>query len=111
MSLLGPGSLNNKFWVREVHIWISVCSNSLSNIFECISAHPNVKAFITHGGSRSLEEAVFYGVPIIGFPTVKSRKVFIQEITMHGAGEIIDPYKLDKDTLKATITAVSTNEK
>ncbi|XP_021186448.3 UDP-glycosyltransferase UGT5 [Helicoverpa armigera] len=76
-----------------------------------VLAHPNVKAFITNGGSRSLEEAVFYGVPIIGLPLVKSRKVFINEITKHGAGEILDPYNLDKETVIATINAVASNEK
>ncbi|XP_068619001.1 UDP-glucosyltransferase 2-like [Battus philenor] len=76
-----------------------------------ILAHPNVKAFITHGGSRSLEEAIFYEVPIIGFPILKSKKVFINGVTKYGAGEIVDPYYLEKDELKATITSVAVNEK
>lgn len=74
-----------------------------------ISAHPNVKAFITHGGARSLEEAVFYQVPIVGLPLVQSRKLFIREITKHGAGEILDSYYLDKETLKMVVTNVATN--
>lgn len=73
--------------------------------------HPNVKAFITHGGARSLEEAVFYAVPIIGLPLVKSRKVFINEVTRYGAGEILDPYNLEKETVKSTIISVASNEK
>lgn len=74
-------------------------------------AHPKVKAFITHGGARSLEEALFYEVPIIGFPLVRSRKIFINEITKYGAGEILDTYYMDKDKVKATITAVVNDEK
>ena len=54
---------------------------------------------------------MFYTVPIIGFPLIKSRKVFINEITRYGAGEILDPYNLDKETVKATINGVATNEK
>ncbi|CAG4953743.1 unnamed protein product [Parnassius apollo] len=76
-----------------------------------VLAHPNVKAFITHGGARSLEEALYYEVPIIGFPLLKSNKVFINEMTRHGVGEIVDPYYLEKDALKATITAVAGDEK
>lgn len=33
-----------------------------------ILAHPNTKAFISHGGLLSITEAVFYGVPFIGVP-------------------------------------------
>lgn len=70
-----------------------------------------MKAFVTHGGPRSLEEAVFYGVPIVGFPIVKSRNVFIKEITRHGAGEILDPHYMDKETVKKTIELVASEEK
>ncbi|XP_026494213.2 UDP-glycosyltransferase UGT5-like [Vanessa tameamea] len=76
-----------------------------------VLAHPNVKAFITHGGARSLEEALFYEVPIIGLPIVRSRKVFIGEITRFGAGEILDPYYLEKENLKEVIESVATNDK
>lgn len=75
-----------------------------------ILAHPNVKAFITHGGSCSLQEAIFYEVPIIGFPNVKSRKVFIRQVTKHGAGEILDPSYMDKENVKSVITTVATKD-
>lgn len=80
-------------------------------IFSFPTAHPNVKVFLTHGGPRSLEEALFYEVPILGFPTIKSRKIFIGEITKFGAGEIVDPYSFDKGAFKATISAVATDKK
>ncbi|XP_050353845.1 UDP-glucosyltransferase 2-like [Nymphalis io] len=76
-----------------------------------VLAHPNVKAFITHGGARSLEEALFYEVPIIGLPIVRSRKVFIGEIIRYGAGEILDPYYLEKENLMEIITSVATDDK
>ncbi|XP_039757842.1 UDP-glycosyltransferase UGT5-like [Pararge aegeria] len=76
-----------------------------------ILAHPNLKAFITNGGGRSLEEAVFYGVPIIGLPIVRSRKVFIQEITRYDAGEILDLYHLEKEGLIDVISEVLSNDK
>nr|ACN39598.1 UDP-glucosyl transferase [Bombyx mori] len=74
-------------------------------------AHKNVRAFITHGGPRSLEEALFYEVPIIGFPLITSRKIFIRELTKYGAGEILDPLHIDKQTLKQVISTVATDEK
>nr|WEU75324.1 uridine diphosphate-glycosyltransferases 34A14 [Glyphodes pyloalis] len=74
-------------------------------------AHPNVKAFITSGGGRSLEEAVYYQVPIIGFPLQRPRKNFIAQLTKFGAGEILDPYNLEKETVKSVITDVVTNQK
>lgn len=70
-----------------------------------------MKAFVTHGGPRSLEEAVFYGVPIIGLPIVASRKVFISQITKHGAGVIVDPSYINKNLIKKTVTDVASNDK
>ncbi|XP_015605148.1 UDP-glucuronosyltransferase 2B31-like isoform X2 [Cephus cinctus] len=33
-----------------------------------ILKHPNTKAFITHGGLMSLQEAQYYGIPLVGIP-------------------------------------------
>lgn len=33
-----------------------------------MTAHKNTKAFITHGGLMSSQEALTYGIPMIGIP-------------------------------------------
>ncbi|KAL4706352.1 hypothetical protein ACJJTC_016646 [Scirpophaga incertulas] len=76
-----------------------------------VLGHPNVKLFITSGGQRSLEEAVFYQVPILGFPILRPRRNFIMQVTKFDAGELVDPYQLDKETLKSKITEIVTLEK
>lgn len=30
--------------------------------------HPNLKTFVTHGGLNSIQEATFYGLPMIVMP-------------------------------------------
>lgn len=33
-----------------------------------MKAHKNTKVFITHGGLMGTQEALYYGIPIIGIP-------------------------------------------
>lgn len=35
-----------------------------------ILAHPNIHVFIIQGGSLSLAESIWHGVPIIGIPLI-----------------------------------------
>ncbi|KAK9870197.1 hypothetical protein WA026_006281 [Henosepilachna vigintioctopunctata] len=43
-----------------------------------ILAHPNVKAFISHGGLGGNTEAVYHGVPIVGIPFFGDQKMNIE---------------------------------
>lgn len=77
---------------------------------QSILGHQNIKAFITHGGQRSLEEAIFYGVPVVGIPIVSTNKLGINYITNHGAGATIDPKYMTMDFIKKTVIEVASNK-
>lgn len=55
-----------------------------------ILAHPNVKLFITHGGLLSLTEAVYYGVPVVGFAIFADQRYNLVKAVEGGYGQLID---------------------
>lgn len=63
------------------------------------SAHPNVKAFISHGGLMSTIEAVYFGVPIIGIPVYADQTMNIERATLNGFALCIKYKELDEEKL------------
>uniref|UniRef100_T1H5D9 UDP-glucuronosyltransferase n=1 Tax=Megaselia scalaris TaxID=36166 RepID=T1H5D9_MEGSC len=55
-----------------------------------VLAHPNVIAFITHGGLLSTTESIYHGVPIIGIPMFGDQFLNMAQAVNGGYGLIAD---------------------
>lgn len=66
-------------------------------------AHPNIKLFIYQGGMQSTEEAIYYGVPILGIPIVCEQENRIRRLVSLGATIYIKLNELTKESLNNTI--------
>lgn len=55
-----------------------------------VSAHPNIKLFISHGGLLGTSEAVYEGVPVLGIPIFGDQRTNIKALEANGAGELLD---------------------
>ncbi|KAJ8972999.1 hypothetical protein NQ317_004110, partial [Molorchus minor] len=75
-----------------------------------ILAHKNVKLFITQGGQQSLEEAIYYGVRLIGLPFYVDQFANIRRLSRKGACKALDPQNLSKEHLTSVIQEVLTDE-
>ncbi|GAB6026700.1 hypothetical protein CHUAL_013210 [Chamberlinius hualienensis] len=53
-------------------------------------AHPNMKLFITHGGLLSINEAIYNGCPIFGFPLSADQLYNMAMVKVHGIGDYLD---------------------
>ncbi|XP_055444696.1 UDP-glucuronosyltransferase 2B18-like isoform X3 [Bubalus kerabau] len=52
--------------------------------------HPKTKAFITHGGSNGIYEAIYHGIPMVGLPLFADQPHNIVHMTAKGAAIRLD---------------------
>ncbi|XP_050683734.1 UDP-glucosyltransferase 2-like isoform X3 [Leptidea sinapis] len=76
---------------------------------EKILGHPNVKLFITHGGLRSTEEAIFAEVPLIGIPMLFDQGFNVEHYVRHNIGVRLDFKTMTADQLIQTVVNVMDN--
>lgn len=59
-------------------------TRSDDKVHNFISAHPNCRLFITHGGVLSTTETVHFGVPVIGIPVGYDQHLNINRAVIKG---------------------------
>nr|XP_018903292.1 PREDICTED: UDP-glucuronosyltransferase 2B18-like [Bemisia tabaci] len=79
---------------------------------DSVLAHPNVKVFIMQGGVQSFQEAVHFGVPIIGIPWYGDQYINTAKMVDAEIGVRLLPKELHSyDKIKSALEAVLYDEK
>ncbi|XP_018563256.1 UDP-glucuronosyltransferase 2B7-like [Anoplophora glabripennis] len=76
-----------------------------------ILAHPNIVAFITHGGLLSSTEAVHHGVPMIGIPIFGDQKMNVAKSVQKQIAVHLPFKELSEESLSAALQEVLKNPK
>src|SRR6218665_1130723 len=76
-----------------------------------ILGHPQTKLFITHCGNNGQHEALYHGVPMIGFPLFTDQHVNCNRAYKKGFGLVMDIIRFTPDELLANIQEVLNNPK
>lgn len=73
------------------------------------TAHPNTRVFITHGGLGGIEEALYYGVPMIGIPLFSDQFRNVEAFIPKGMMLRIHFNELSGKTLDTALSSVLGN--
>ncbi|XP_028929294.1 UDP-glucuronosyltransferase 2A2 isoform X5 [Ornithorhynchus anatinus] len=68
--------------------------------------HPKTKAFITHGGTNGIYEAIYHGVPMVGIPMFADQPDNIAHMKAKGAAAEVDFSSMTTDDLLGALDAV-----
>ncbi|XP_076867445.1 UDP-glucuronosyltransferase 2C1-like isoform X4 [Brachyhypopomus gauderio] len=71
--------------------------------------HPKTKAFITHGGTNGLYEAIYHGVPMVGLPLFADQPDNIIHMKTKGAAVMLDINKMESKDLREALIDVINN--
>ncbi|XP_029025342.1 UDP-glucuronosyltransferase 2A1-like [Betta splendens] len=69
--------------------------------------HPKTRAFVTHGGTNGLYEAVYHGVPLVGIPLFGDQSDNLSRLSRRGAAIVLDFNHLTVDELTEALQAIS----
>ncbi|EZA51853.1 UDP-glucuronosyltransferase 2B4 [Ooceraea biroi] len=68
--------------------------------------HPNIRAFITHGGLMGTLEAITYGVPMIGIPLYVDQYNNIDAYVAKNIAVKLDVHKMTEEDMDAALNAI-----
>ncbi|XP_036950301.1 UDP-glucuronosyltransferase 2C1-like [Acanthopagrus latus] len=59
--------------------------------------HPKMKLFVAHGGTNSVQEALYHGVPVVGLPLFFDQYDNLLRLKERGGAKILSIATVDKD--------------
>ncbi|XP_076128799.1 UDP-glucuronosyltransferase 2B13-like [Alosa pseudoharengus] len=68
--------------------------------------HPNTRAFIAHGGTNGLQEAMYHGVPVIGIPIFFDQHDNMVRLTERGSAKLLILNTINRDTFLQALQEV-----
>ncbi|XDV14612.1 hypothetical protein PO909_014838 [Leuciscus waleckii] len=68
--------------------------------------HPKTRAFVAHGGTNGIQEAIYHGVPIIGFGLIFDQPDNLSKMRVKGVAKNVDFATVDKDSFLKTVKEV-----
>ncbi|XP_067300606.1 UDP-glucuronosyltransferase 2A3-like [Pseudorasbora parva] len=68
--------------------------------------HPKTRAFVTHGGTNGIQEALYHGVPLIGFGLIFDQPSNLIKMSVKGVAKNVDFATVDKDSFLKTVKEV-----
>ncbi|RXN06420.1 UDP-glucuronosyltransferase 1-2-like isoform X2 [Labeo rohita] len=68
--------------------------------------HPKTRAFVAHGGTNGIQEAIYHGVPIIGLGLIFDQPDNLHKMKVRGVAKIVDFATVDKDSFLKTVKEV-----
>ncbi|KAK9973918.1 hypothetical protein ABG768_022035 [Culter alburnus] len=71
--------------------------------------HPKTKAFITHGGTNGLYEAIYHGVPMVGLPLFADQPDNMMHMKTKGTAVVLDINTMESKDLADALKTVLNN--
>uniref|UniRef100_A0A665UFC8 UDP-glucuronosyltransferase n=1 Tax=Echeneis naucrates TaxID=173247 RepID=A0A665UFC8_ECHNA len=71
--------------------------------------HPKIRAFVAHGGTNGIYEAIYHGVPIVGIPLLFDQFENILRLETRGAATAVDASKLNRQNFLEAVQEVLHN--
>lgn len=68
--------------------------------------HPKTRAFVTHGGSNSVYQAIYHGVPMVGIPLFADQPDNMVRMQARGVAIVLDINKMQTQDLVDTLKAI-----
>ncbi|TTP11315.1 UDP-glucuronosyltransferase 2C1 [Bagarius yarrelli] len=68
--------------------------------------HPKTRVFVAHGGTNGIQEAIYHGVPIIGFGLVWDQPDNLAKMRVKGVAKNVNFATVDKNSFLLTLKEV-----
>ncbi|XP_019952520.2 UDP-glucuronosyltransferase 2C1-like isoform X1 [Paralichthys olivaceus] len=68
--------------------------------------HPQTKVFVAHGGTNGVQEAIYYGVPVLGLPLFLDQFDNLVRLRVRGAAKIIELDELNSQSFEQGLQEV-----
>lgn len=73
--------------------------------------HPKTRAFVTHGGTNGIYEAIYHGVPMLGLPLIFDQFDNMVRLEARGVAKVLDVTALEVDVLTGALRDILDQEK